>query len=257
MTCLRLPIYGDSVNPAHPSSGVVIGSYYTDVLTAITNARAARSNVVLFASKKLQGNTSFPAWVKDSNGIIPLQYALMLADFLQFMQRNGISIDVLGIDNEMQFNEGNITPDKYTQTLDALKALASVRGFAMPRQLIGPEDYGPDTSWISTLIASGWGDRLDIAGTHYYPTARPLASLETLFKTAGARTVWNSEVHWDNNATPDVISQGEQAFATIFDCIDTGLSGYSWWAYTRTGVQGDLERSITTSTLNTRPVDIR
>src|SRR5712671_4681909 len=143
MTCLRLPIYGDTGNPAHPSSGVVIASYYAEVLTAITNARAARSNVLLFASKKLQGDTSFPAWVKDSNGIIPLQYALMLADFLQFMQRNGISIDVLGIDNEMQFNEGNITPDKYTQTVDALKDLATSRGFVMPRQLIGPEDYGP------------------------------------------------------------------------------------------------------------------
>src|ERR1043165_9818004 len=26
MTCLRLPLYGDTVNPAHPSSGLVITS---------------------------------------------------------------------------------------------------------------------------------------------------------------------------------------------------------------------------------------
>jgi O-glycosyl hydrolase len=256
MTCLRLPIYGDSVKPAHPAGGVVIASYYSDILTAITNARMAKPNVVLFASKKLEGTSSFPAWVKDANGIIPFQYALMLADYLQFMQTNGVTIDVLGIDNETQYNEGNITPDRYTQTIDYLKSFAVTRGFTMPARLIGPEGYSPQSSWVQSLVANGWGNRLDIAGTHYYPDSRPIGSLQSFFSAAGTRPVWNSEVHWDNNSRPDVLSQGEQALATIFDCTDTGLTGFAWWAYERSGVMGGIERNITINTVASRPVDI-
>lgn len=100
MTCLRLAVYGGSVFPAHPASGTIIASYYADTLVAMTNARAARSNVVFFADKKLESPDSFPDWVKDTNGIIPAQYAMLLADYLGFMQTNGFTIDILGIDLE-------------------------------------------------------------------------------------------------------------------------------------------------------------
>lgn len=58
----------------------------------------------------MNAKESFPDWVKDSNGVIPEQYAIMLADFLSYMKEKNIIIDVLGIDNEENFNEGKITP---------------------------------------------------------------------------------------------------------------------------------------------------
>ncbi len=57
--------------------------------------------------------------------MIPEQYAIMLADFISYMKEKGIIIDVLGIDNEENFNEGNITPKKHIQIIDKLRVLAT------------------------------------------------------------------------------------------------------------------------------------
>lgn len=74
--------------------------------------------------------------------MIPEQYAIMLADFISYMKEKGIIIDVLGIDNEENFNEGNITPKKHIQIIDKLRVLATEKGFKMPL-IIGPERYQP------------------------------------------------------------------------------------------------------------------
>jgi O-glycosyl hydrolase len=253
MTMLRVPIHGETNNPAHPAAGVIIGSYYADELYAMTNARAADSNVVFFASKKLAGQGSFPAWTKNASGVIPYQYALMLADYLEFMYTNGFTINVLGIDNERMYNEGNITPATYEGVITNLQALSESRGFPMPGRLIAPENYSPDYNWLETLTDSGWGGTVNIVGTHYYPESRPLAALQTLVGAGGARPDWQSEVHWDNSSG-DVIDNGERTLATLFDCTDTGLSGYVWWAYTHSGVQGGIEEAFTVSTIQSHPV---
>jgi hypothetical protein len=255
MSLLRVPIWGNIGNPAHPSAGVVVGSYYADQLYAMTNARAANSNVLFFASKKLDGTNSFPVWTKDSNGIIPSQYAVMLADYLQYIYTNGgFAIDVLGVDNESTYNEGNISASDFNSIINQLRSLAASRGFPLPKRFIGPENYGPDTSWLSTLMNNGWGTNLDIVGTHYYPQWRPLSSLQSLVALDGyTRPDWHSEVHWDNIYTND-IDNGEAALATLFDCTDTGLSGYVWWGYTRSGVVGGIESAFTSGTAKSRPV---
>lgn len=255
MTLLRLPIYGNISVPAHPAPGVVVGSYYTDVLTAMTNARAANPNVLFFASKKSDSRNTYPSWVKDSsNKVIPSQYAIMVADFLQFMQTNGFTIDVLGIENEGYYTEDNMTPQQFSDTITALKGYASTNGFVMPARTIWPEEYNPDTNRILTA-SSLYGANLQIAGTHYYPDARPLSSLQIFVNNAGGRPIWHSEVHWGTTHS-DIISQAEQNFATIFDCTDTGVSAFAWWSYTRTGIQGSLEQSIVSSTIGSRPVFI-
>ena len=57
----------------------------------------------------------------------------------------------------MVYNEGNITPQKYAQTITALRNLATIRGFTVPL-LVGYEDYGLNKSnWMKSLINNGWG----------------------------------------------------------------------------------------------------
>jgi O-glycosyl hydrolase len=256
MNCLRIPIYGDASDPAHPSAGVVIGSYYANTLYAMTNARAANSNIVLFASKKLDGQSSFPAWTENSNGVIPSQYATMLADYLQFMQSNGFTMDVLGVDNESSFNEGDITASAFNQIITNLISLSVSRGFTMPKALIGPENYAPDTNWLTKLNKNGWNSLLGIVGTHYYPQIRPIGKLQDLVQLAGALPVWNSEVHWQSLSSPaDAIDEAQQNIGTIFDCTDSGLNAYVWWAFGDAGViQAEMEQALTTSLVNTRPI---
>ncbi|MHC4174007.1 MAG: hypothetical protein ACYTBX_07820 [Planctomycetota bacterium] len=259
-TCLRLPIWGDARHPAHPADGVVVASEYQSTLNAMTNARNARSDVVFFASKKLNGQTSFPDWVKrsPSGPIIPSQYARMLADFFEFMESNGFNIDILGIDNEWEYNEGDITPQRHKDTIDELKSLAVSRGFTVPL-IIGPDMYGPKNGgpWLNTLVSNGWGDRLDMAGIHYYPQWRPLANLQLFCQYAGSWPKWHTEVHWKNDASLDYIEEAELCLVAVFDCFDEGLSGMSWWNYQRSSsTKGEIERKLTTTTIGSQPIDM-
>ncbi len=242
---LRTPIYGDDKRPAHPEPGVVIESYYTNHIDAILRARALKPDLIVFASKKLAGKDSFPAWTKDDNGVNPEPYAVLLADYLEFMIGNGIEVDVLGIDNERVFNEGNITPQVHKDIVDALRLLAVERAFAMP-QIIGHEDYGPKkNNWMGVLMSNGWGDRLDIYGSHYYPQWRPLNNLKYDLEQAGEREKWHTELHWDAKADQDDFAKAEQAISALWDCTDNGMNGLMWWDYRRTGLRGEMMKRFT------------
>ena len=255
-TCLRVPIWGDVKHPAHPADGQVDESGYQAVLTAMTNARNARKDVVFFASKRLEAKESFPDWVKDADGVVPTPYAHLLADYLKFMKDHGFAIDILGIDNELEYNEGNITPEKHKAVIDELRSLAEARGFSLPK-IIGPDGYGPKADWLTTLTENGWGDRLDMAGTHYYPKWRKPGKLDPWVKAAGDRPKWHTELHWGmKGMTGDVLDIAEKSIATVFDCTDSGLSGFVWWSYSRTGVKGELEQALSESTVGSRPIDI-
>ena len=94
-----------------------------------------------------------------------------------------------------------------------------------------------------------------MTGTHYYPGSRPLNNLKSLVANGAPRPAWNSEVHWDNTVG-DVMDDAEAALATLFDCTDSGLSGYVWWAYTRTGVKGGLQKRFTTTTIGSRALNV-
>lgn len=258
---LRLPIWGDAGHPAHPEAGVVVESYYTATLSAIANARAANPGTLLFASKKLDGDESFPVWVKDAdgdgfddgNGIVPEKYAIMLADFLRYFESQGVSIHLLGIDNEERFNEGQITPQKHKETIDALRAIAADDPNLRVPQIIGTEDFDPQPDWVRELNENGWGDRADVFGTHYY-RHRPFSRLADMAAQAGDKEFWNTEVHWDNLEPRDLMNEAEAALATFFDCTDLGMTGFSWWSYRRNEFKGGMQRALVNSTHDARPV---
>lgn len=288
MSVLRIAVWGDDPRPAHPGPGEVDTTYYVHdgtggslkMFTAMKNVRDARPDVIFFASKKLDGQTSFPPWTKDADGVIPEQYARMLADYLRFMEHDttrkseSFVIPILGVDNEIEYNEGNITPERHLAIVTNLLALSQETGtvdlvdtthathttvtvpasFTMPL-IIGPERYGPTRTWVTNLLDLPGGDAtLDMVGTHYYPRWRPYNNLANMMGDGNGRNGWHSEVHWTNQAGKDDLGDAEAALAAIFDCIDIGLSGFSWWAYTRTGFKGEMEQAITTSTIQGRQV---
>ncbi len=259
MNGIRISIYGDIQRPAHPGPGVVVESQYEPMLTSITTALSVKPDLKIFASKKLRSTNSFPDWVKDGTGIIPKQYAIMLADFIEFMNGKGITIDYLGIDNEFVYNEGNITPEKYHETIFELRVLASTRGFDLPI-LVGYEDFGPNKrNWVQILMESGWGNDMDIYGTHYYPQFRPKDKLITDLNSIGNRPFWATEPHWDQVKTenPDVFLNAEAAMVTLWDQTDLGMTGFMWWNYNlEDELRTRLMQAASTPLLYSRPISM-
>lgn len=255
---MRIPIFGTDAVPAHPSEGVVVDNLYTDMIKAINFAKQARGTkeFKIFASKKLEAKTSFPAWVKDADGIIPSKYAILLADFLVFMKSKNIKVDYLGIDNEFIYNEGNLTPQKYSQTIDFLKTQLINKGIDMPI-LIGYEDYGPNKqNWLKTLINNGWGDKMDIYGTHYYPHLRPKDKLIADLALIGTKPFWSTEPHWDNDPAVNDFDEAEQGMLALWDQIDLGMSGFMWWNYELNSLRGKLMRAASVPLLGSKPIKI-
>ncbi|WP_372774713.1 T9SS type A sorting domain-containing protein [Mangrovibacterium sp.] len=258
MNGVRISIYGNNSKPAHPSAGVVVESEYTGLISSINLAKTTRgtSGLTIFASKKLEGQDSFPDWVKDEDGIIPEQYATLLADFIRYMNSKGIEIDVLGIDNERVYNEGNMTPQKHKETVDFLKAFSVSDQFTMPL-IIGHEDYGPNKNdWMKTLSENDWLDRIDLYGTHYYPQYRPKSKLITDLSYAGDKPFWSTEPHWDNKSEQDQLAIAEQAMCALWDQTDLGMSGVMWWNYELTSHRGYMMRNATVPLLDSQPIDM-
>ncbi|WP_157961166.1 hypothetical protein [Lutibacter citreus] len=256
---IRIPIFGNINKPAHPNEGVIIDSYYEGIINSINFAKEARGTkeFKVFASKKLDGADSFPDWVKDDNGIVPEKYAILLADFIEFMNSENIQIDYLGIDNEFIYNEGNITPEKYSETIDFLRNIALTRGFEMPL-LLGYDDYGPNKrNWVKTLMDNNWGDKMDVYGTHYYPEWRPKTKLLNDLALIGNRPFWSTEPHWNAKSDVNDLDEAEAGMVSLWDQIDVGMSGFMWWGYgTDNSLRSNLMRAASVPLLGSRPIKI-
>lgn len=261
MNGVRISIYGDVTRPAHPEPGKIDESYYTKMVASINRAKTARGDkgLTIFASKKLDGKNSFPDWVKDQNGVIPEKYGQMLVDYILYMKSQNMIVDVLGIDNELNFNEGNITPQKHMQIVDYLRGESTKQNFKMPL-IIGPERYEPmgnvENCWWEKFLASGWGDRIDIYGTHYYPEHRYYDKLKFELSLIGERPFWATEPHWGSEtAQPDVLDHAETAICTLWDQTDLGMDAFMWWDYQRAGnLRGCLMRAVSVPLRGASPI---
>lgn len=272
LTVLRVAIFGDDPNPAHPRPGVVVESFYADQLSAMANARKARSNVKFYADKKLSGLQTFPNWCKSDGGLLPLPYARMIADYLQFMKNHGYAIDMLGINCEPEANEGVFTAAKHIAVIDELRRLSKTKefSFVMPPQIVGPNSLNPGfgfhkkgdahgAQFIKDFDKHGSGNQLNILGTHWqhHSPGRPRENLDDFCHEARSRPTWNTEVHWKDQSG-DVIADAENAMDGVFDCVDSGMTGFVWWSYhhEETSLKGSLIHRLTLSTLNSRPIDV-
>ena len=175
---------------------------------------------------------------------------------------------MLGIDNEQTYNEGDISPSRFRNVIDQLTSQLATRnaarvaankaGIPMPIT-IGPDDYGPNKSaWLSNLESNGWGDRLGIYGTHYYPQLRDLAlpGLEKDLGVAGTRERWHTELHSNTQDGADDFNELQLGVGSLWDCTDRGMNGFMWWDYAREEdeLRGSIMRRLTTRLLNSRPV---
>lgn len=259
MNGIRVPIFGDQSHPFHPAAGQVVESGYESILKSIQFARQARGekDFYVFASKKLDGQNSFPAWTKDANGVIPTEYIKLLTDYLLFMKDKGVEIDYLGIQNEEEYNEGNITPLKHKIIIDSLRVITARHGLKMPL-IIGWEGYGPNKmNWMKTMSQNGWLDRMDIYGVHYYPQFRPWNGLISDLNYAGDMPFWATEPHWDNKADVDDWKEAEEGICTFWDQADAGMSGFMWWAYKRSGsLRGHLMREFSVPLKDATMIDM-
>jgi hypothetical protein len=259
MSVLRLPV---RARDAHPSEGVVTASAYADVIGAIQRVKAIKPSVKLFASLRLEGAETFNDWMVISptdRRVVAAKLAIVYRDFLVYMRSQGITIDIFGIDNEVEFNGGDITPSKYKTIVDLMRVDARNGLFTMPPLLVAPETYGPNNAfnWLTTLHNNGWSSYYDIAGTHYYPHLRPLSSLTNFCNLAANKIKWNTEIHWDMK--DDVADQleAEEGLIAIFDGFDLGMTGQTWWNYgTGTDFRAQMNGELVRSTNNARVIDI-
>ncbi len=260
MNGIRISIYGDATRPAHPEPGVVIESYYEPMLNSLARAKAARGDrdFSIFASKKLDGRNTFPAWTKNSNGVIVAEYVKLLTDYFLFMKSKGYEIDYLGIQNEEEYNEGNITPAKHKAIIDSLRVITQRIGVKMPL-IIGYEGYGPNknNNWMQNMKNNGWLDRMDIYGTHYYPHLRPINNLKADLAHAGNMPFWSTEPHWQHREGVDDFNQAEQAMCALWDQVEVGMSAFMWWNYKRSGsLRGNLMRHASVPLKDARMIDM-
>lgn len=262
MNGIRISIYGEAARPAHPEPGKIDEQHYTKMIASVNRAKTARGSkeLTIFASKKLDGKNSFPDWVKDANGIIPEKYGILLVDYILYMKQKGIIVDVLGVDNETTFNEGNITPQKHAQVVDYLRTQAAAKNFKMPL-IVGPDQYEPlgdvSNNWVKNLLSNGWGDKIDIYGTHYYPEHRYYDKLKFELSLIGERPFWATEPHWSNKETDDRLDAAEDAICALWDQTDLGMDAFMWWDYQRAGsIRGCLMRAVSVPLRGACPVEM-
>ncbi|MEJ6951452.1 glycoside hydrolase family 30 protein [Natronospora cellulosivora (SeqCode)] len=255
MTLLRVPIFAAF---AHQEEGELDETVYEHTNQAIRNTLNVRSDVKIFASLKLLGNKTFPDWVKNEKGdLIPEKYASLVADYLKFMQEENLPVHYLGVDNEPEYNEGDMTPEEYKDIIYELWTLALIDGFTVPK-LIGPETYGPKVELLEPLNRDGWRDTVDIIGTHYYPEWRPYNNLQRMVGAAEGRSIWNTEVHAFKRQLTE--ERGfdflRDSVLSLFENYDLGLSGYVWWDYVRFDVRGEMAVNTVRSTLGARLLEM-
>ncbi len=259
-TGIRTSIYGTDSRPAHPEPGVVLDEYYKNETRGLQLAKKINPGVLIFASKKLDGTKSFPEWTKDGDGVVPAKYAVLLADYLEYMKGEGLEVDILGIDNERRFNEGKIMPGKHHDIVMALRKLTAARGLQMPK-IIGPEDYAMGrNNWMKTFSEMN-SDTLDIFGGHYYTRYRPLAKLKADLAYAGGREKWHTELHWDEHGAKGEGTHSMKtavcAFLALWDCTDSGMNGFSWWDFNPKKTRRDyLMHAATVPLVNAYPVKV-
>ncbi len=236
---VRFPIFAD----AHFQDGTVNEARYTTELTSLGQVVAVRPAIQIFASLKLQGVNTFPAWVQSTeDGTIfsnpakkPLvvEYARLLADFVSFMAGKGHTVHYVGPGNE---TGQCLTPDRFGVVAANLKSELAIRGLPIP-QIVGPCTFSLSSSggWdnaVSFLSNVSAREQIDIVSSHFYPQHNSGSSSDwqTLATLSGGKPMWHTEIHTATGTSTDLQQVYRDALAVIFTSNLNGVNSFVHWS---------------------------
>lgn len=236
MNMLRIAVRAKDGHPRRGLGKIADGAYADD-LDAIHTVQAVKPDVRIFASLKLLGPETFPGWVKSGGKVDADAYAALLRQYLQYMDQNGVTVDVLGIDCEQRFNKGGITPAKYNQIISDVRSFCQDEGLKVPDFVAG-EDYGPgdDIPWVDDLWQSGAKfSNVDHVGVHLYSKHRDpgyVDAIGALAQRDHGKGMWDTEFHWNDldDDGPD-FQDVKPGMLLFMDHVDARFHSITWWAF--------------------------
>ncbi len=292
---VRIPFFVD----AHYSDGTVNTSRYSTMITSIQKIKAVNPDVEVFASLKLQGGDSFvgpstdpdwvtagtTAWPFDSGGSIfgnqsdrpnPEFYSQLVADYVSYLDDQGIGIDYLGINNE---TDGALGVNRYIGTIDLLKPELTSRGINVDDiQFIAPDTFSPSTAVSITNSIDGLNrlDSFDIVGSHSYAGhfGHTRGKWVSMSNNASGSDLWFTEAHINpsssGNGSPDTenIKRMRDGLGMVFaankaggGAVDAqgdliGASSFVWWGGggSSSAIDDAIKREVINSTIDGQPV---
>ncbi|WP_404310168.1 hypothetical protein [Neorhodopirellula lusitana] len=230
---------------AHREDGTVNEKPYGAMLKSIANIREINPDVKIFASIKLAKEKTFPAWVQSNEEgsifnvkvkrPIPQKYARLVADYIDWLRKNKIAIDFLGLNNEIS---NALTPPLYVATARALTAELDRRNTPKEYrsfQFVGAEGFGTTTSvrYAQAIVAEGGLAYANIWGSHFYPdlTSGSINDWTRLSNVARGRPIWHTELHVRSSPEPaEHVAKVRDGLAILFATNQIGAEGYVWWS---------------------------
>ena len=271
---LRIPFFPN----AHNSDGTVDVSQYDVELEAIRSILALKPEVEIYASVKLLGANTFPAWVSaptddwpTETGRIfgatvnrpnPEHYSTMVLAYLSYLKDEGISVDFLGLNNE---TEDAVPVDRYVATYDMLEAKLDSAGFVgefRNIKYVGPDSFGLPTSrrFVTGLANVGRLDTIDVVASHYYPQfiSGNESNWQDLSTISGGKPLFHTELHMPggSNAIAELSQTIRDSLSVQFASIRNGVDSYIWWdsGNNTNRVRDVIKRQVMTTTLGAAPV---
>lgn len=274
---IRVPFFPN----AHSSNGDVDDSQYDIELEAIRSVLAVRPDVEIYASVKLLGADTFPAWVSAPTPAWPTQtgsifgntvdrpnpehYSTMVLGYLSYLRDEGISIDFLGLNNE---TDGAVPVNRYIATHDLLESKLDLAGFVgefRDFKYVGPDSFGLPTAeqFVNGLANAGRLDTIDFVASHYYPQSPSghESDWQDLTALSGGKPLFHTELHMPivNIEIPRLSKLSQivrDALAVQFASIRNGVDSYIWWdsGNNTNKVRDVIKRQVMTTTLGAAPV---
>jgi len=262
---------------AHNEDGTVDVAEYATELAAIRSVLAVRPDVEIYASVRLGGANTFPAWVSAPTAAWPAEtgsifdntvqrpnpehYSTMVLDYLSYMRDEGISVDFLGLNNE---TDGAVPFNRYIATHDLLEAKLDAAGFVgefRDFKYVGPDTFGLNSAvqFVDDVADAGRLDTIDVVASHYYPQF--VSGDESDWRdlsTISGRPLFHSELHMPGNsaAIAELSQTVREALAVQFASIRNGVDSYIWWdsGNNTNEVRDVIKREVMTTTLGAAPV---
>ena len=273
---VRIPIHGNGANGEYtghngPGMDDIKADDYKKLISSVKNALKYNPDLMVFAGKKLSGETSFPDWMKEGNSINADKYVEMLISYLKYMKANGITVHVLGIDNEPEYSRGNIDAAKYIEIVEKLKKRITDEGLYVPRfiapERFSPQGFTPNTFMYKLFELDEDCSTMDIYGTHYYPRHHTYKANQKLISDVTAAMnrnmeIWATEPHWGSHQNEefgrDMLGHSKMAMCTLFDHTDIGVDNIMWWDYPNkiTNLRASLIRELSLAVHNSQPIKV-